>query len=481
MRKALIAFGIAAIALVAFLVFRTVTFDSTQLEPAQLTPVDIDLERAAERLSSAIQLQTISSRDEPNASAEEFQKLHKQLAASFPEVHTKLGRETVNDSSLLYTWPGSDPALPPVLLAAHTDVVPAGGANWNHPPFAGEIAGGFIWGRGALDDKASVMGILEAVEFLLRSGFQPRRTIYIAFGHDEEVGGENGAAAIAALLQSRGIALESVLDEGGAVTQGIVPLDSPVATVGIAEKGYLTLELLVEAQGGHSMNPPPRTAIGALARAVANLESNPFPAEISGATRELFAHIGPEMPFYRRVVFANLWLFAPLVEHRLQAAPSTNAAIRTTIAATIFEAGVRENVLPAKARAVVNFRILPGDSVDQVISRVREVIDDPQIAVRALGKTFEPSPVSDTEAAAYAHLARTIRAIFPEAVVAPYLVPGATDARHYAPLAKNVYRFLPLPLTSEDLARFHGVNERIALDDYRRLIEFYTQLLAIFH
>jgi carboxypeptidase PM20D1 len=478
LKKALLAVGVAISTLIAVVLVRTAALESRQTQTAQLTPAQIDIEHAGKRLSEAIQSQTISSRDDANASIEEFKKLHAHLAAAFPTVHSKLKQETVNASSLLYTWPGSDPALPPILLAAHMDVVPADNANWEHPPFAGEIADGFVWGRGAMDDKASVMGILEAAETLLQSGFQPRRTVYLAFGHDEEVGGAKGAAAIAALLRARGVALERVLDEGGAVTRGIIPLDAPVATIGIAEKGYLTLELIVETKGGHSANPPPHTVIGTLSRAITKLEAHPFPAEIRGATRALFAHIGPEMPFIRRAVFANLWLFAPLVEHRLQAAPSTNAAIRTTIAVTIFESGTRENVLPAKARATVNFRILPGDSVDEVIHRVGEVIDDPRVSIRILGKAFEPSPVSSTESAAYAHLAKTIRATFPNAVVAPYLVPGATDARHYAPLAENVYRFLPLAMASDDLARFHGLNERISLDDYGRVIRFYVQFLA---
>jgi carboxypeptidase PM20D1 len=477
-RKALFAFSVALCALLAALVINTAAFDSRQVESARLAPTQVGIEQAAERLSKAIQWQTVSSREEVNASAEEFRKLREHLAASFPVLHSKLTLEAVNGSALLYTWPGRDPNLLPILLAAHIDVVPADDVNWEHPPFAGKIAEGFIWGRGAIDDKSGVMAILEAVKILLQSGFEPNRTIFIALGHDEEVGGANGAGAIAQLLRSRGVVLESVLDEGGAVTRGILPLEASVATVGIAEKGYLTLELSVETKGGHSMNPPPQTAIGTLARAIARLEANPFPARIDGATRELFKHIGPEISLLRRVVLANLWLFGPLVERQLQATPSTDAAIRTTIAATIFEAGARENVLPAKARATVNFRILPGDSVDHVVSRVREVIDDSEVGIRVLGKAFEPSLMSSTESPAYSHLARTIRALFPEAVVAPYLVPGATDARHYAPLARNVYRFLPLPMTAEDLARFHGVNERIALYDYRRMIQFYAQLIA---
>lgn len=478
LKKSLAALAIAAGILLSTVVIRTALFASKQVPAIAITPLEISSEKTAKRLARAIEMQTISSRDDPKASANAFMELHSHLSHSFTLAHTKLERETVNDLSLLYTWRGGDPARAPVLLAAHMDVVPAEDQRWQYPPFAGEIADGFVWGRGAIDDKASVTGILEAIEALVREGRQPTRTIYIAFGHDEEVGGANGAAAIASLLRSRGVNLEWVLDEGGAVTQGIVPLDVPVATIGIAEKGYLTLELSVRTQGGHSMNPPRETAIGMLARAIANIEAHPFAAEITGATRELFGHIGPEMPWLRRAVFANLWLFSPLVERRLEAKPSTDATIRTTIAATIFEGGVRENVLPATARAAVNFRILPGGSVQQVLDRVRDTVDDARVEIRVLGKAFEPSQVSSARSPAYVHLAKTIRSIYPDTVVAPYLVPGATDARHYAPIAQDVYRFLPLPLNAEDLARLHGVNERISLDDYTKLIQFYAQLIA---
>jgi carboxypeptidase PM20D1 len=477
MRKALVALAILCGVIVVVVFVRTALLQSKQVEATPASPLAVDTPKAAARLSRAIQLETISSRSDPKNSADAFEALHAHFAASFPVTHASLARETVSGLSLLYAWRGTDPSLRPILLAAHMDVVPADGANWTHSPFAGRIADGFVWGRGAIDDKASVMGILEAVELLLGVGFSPRRTIYIAFGHDEEVGGGNGAAAVAALLRSRGVELEFVLDEGGAITTGIVPLERPAATVGIAEKGYLTLQLSVAAPGGHSMNPPQRTAIGTLSRAVSRLEARPFPARIDGATRELLEHIGPESPFLLRMSVANLWLFSPLVESRLTAKPSSNAAIRTTIAATMIEGGVRENVLPTSAKATVNFRILPGERVHDVLERVRRTVDDEAVDIEITGKAFEPSPVSSTRSYGFTHLARTIRSIFPDAVVAPYLVPGATDARHYATVARDIYRFLPLAITADDLSRFHGVDERISIESYANLIRFYAQFV----
>jgi carboxypeptidase PM20D1 len=342
--------------------------------------------------------------------------------------------------------------------------------KWTHPPFAGRIADGYIWGRGALDDKVSVLAIL------------PRRTIYLAFGHDEEIGGLGGAAKIAALLHARGIRLEYVLDEGGTITKGILPgVSSPVAMVGIAEKGYVSLALTVESSGGHSSMPPRHTAVGILSSAIHKLERNPFPAKIQGPTRALLETVGPNLAFGQRLVMANLWLFDSLVKRRLSASPLSDALIRTTTAATMFEGSVKENLLPAKARAVVNFRILPGESSRSVIHHVRNAIDDPRIRIAPLDLSIEPSPVSDINSSGYSNLQRTIRQTFPDAIVAPWLLVAATDSRHYAGLSDNVYRFAPLQLTRQDVPRLHGTDERIPVADYKHCVKFYIQLIRNSH
>jgi len=271
---------------------------------------------------------------------------------------------------------------------------------------------------------------------------------------------------------------EWVLDEGGAVTRGMMPgVEAPVALVGVAEKGFVSVELAARGEGGHSSMPPRSTAVGTLARAVARLEEHPLPGGIRGATELLFDHAGPEMPFGMRLVFANRWLFGPLVERQLAAAPSTDATLRTTTAATVIRGGTQDNVLPSSARAVVNFRILPGDSIAGVLAHVREVVDDPRVQVRTAGFGSEPSPVSGTETAGFRAIRRSIRQTFPDAVVAPYLVVGATDARHFHGLSPHVYRFLPVRVTARDLERMHGTDERVAVADYAAAVRFYAQLL----
>jgi carboxypeptidase PM20D1 len=480
MKKLALALLAALVLLLAVVLVRTARFGEAQADvpaaAAFAAPAG-----AAERLAEAIRIPTISHEDSARFDAAAFAAFHQLVQARFPRTHAALRRETVAGHSVLYTWPGSDPRLPPLLLMGHMDVVPVEPgteARWARPPFSGSVEGGYVWGRGSMDDKASVLGTLEAVEMLLAQGFAPRRTVLLAYGHDEEVGGR-GARAIAALLRGRGVRPWMVVDEGGVIGHGLMPgVDRPTALIGIAEKGFVSVELTARAEGGHSSMPPRHGSIGRLSAAIQRLEDSPMPARLDGAALQLFDRVGPEMGFAQRAVFANLWLTRPLVIRTLQGAPGSNAMIRTTTAPTIFQAGTKENVLPSRARAVVNFRILPGDDVAGVVAHVRRVVNDTAVQVRAMeGFSSEPSPVSRTDAEPYRLLERSIRQAAPDAVVAPYLVVGGTDARHYHALSQHVYRFLPIRMTSQDLERMHGTDERISVRDYEAGIRFYRQLL----
>lgn len=482
MRRAVVALGLGLLLLVAVLLFRTARFTSRQLPAEPAVRLVLDTAGAAERLAGAIRFRTISYQDSTAFDGPEFARFHDYLRSRFPRLHALLKREVTSGYSLLYEWRGTDTSLKPILLMAHQDVVPVEGGTenrWTEPPFAGRIAGGFVWGRGALDDKGNLMAALEAVERLVADGVTPRRTIYLAFGHDEEVGGRRGAARTAALLASRGVRLEYVLDEGGAITTGLVSgISGPVALVGIAEKGYLSLELTVHAEGGHSSMPPPQTAVGILSAAVARLEARQMPRRIRGATAAMLDYIGPEMGFSRRLALANRWLFGGLIARQFGATPSGNAMLRTTTAPTMLAAGVKDNVLPSSARAVVNFRILPGDSVAGVVTHARRAIDDPRVTIAVVaGSVNEPSPVSPVASESFGVVQRTIRQVAPDAVVTPWLVVGGTDARNFAGLTSNVYRTGALALGPDDLERIHGTNERVAIGDYARNIAFYVQLI----
>lgn len=436
-------------------------------------------EAALRRLGSAITYRTVSFGDSRGQDANAFAGLHSFLQQAFPRVHAELNRTRIGGFSLLYEWQGTDAAAKPVLFLAHQDVVPAPDPeSWTHPPFSGAVEGGYVWGRGAMDDKSSLMAWFEAAEALLASGFRPTRTVYLAFGHDEETGGDAGAGTIARQLASRGVRLELVLDEGGFVGQGLLAgIEAPVALVGIAEKGYLTVELTAEGEGGHSSRPPEQTAIGRVSRAIARLEANPFPGRVDGATEAMLDQLAPYVPFAQRVAIANRWLLGPVLVAALESETNTAPLVRTTIAPTVFEAGEKDNVLARRARAAVNLRILPGETGDSVLERIRRVIDDPRVTVRALS-AVEPSPTSSVTSPAWEMLGRSIREVLGnDVIVAPYLLVAGTDSRHFAPIADDVYRFFALTVSPDDVARFHGIDERIAVEDYANVIAVYRRLL----
>jgi len=365
--------------------------------------------------------------------------------------------------------------------AAAQDVVPVAPGtekDWQHPPFDGVVADGFVWGRGSWDDKGNLYSILEAAEALAKAGFRPKRTIYFAFGHDEEVSGTRGAQAMAALLKSRGVKLDFVLDEGLLITEGILKgLDKPMALIGVAEKGYATLVLNARATPGHSSMPPRETAIGMMSAALTHLENARLPMQIRSTVAEMFATIAPEMSGFNRVVLSNLWLFKPLLLREFEKSGPTEATVRTTTALTIFNAGDKDNVLPGNAEAVVNFRLLPGDTQASVTEHVRKVIGNEKIEIKPYPGNTDPPPVTGIASDSYRALNTTIREVFPDALVAPGLMVAATDSRHYAGVTDNIFRFSPVRANSEDLKRFHGTNERLSIANYADMIRFYRRLM----
>lgn len=455
---------------------------SRQIAMQRVQPVAVDAQAAANRLAAAVRIPTVTVEPGKVVEPEQFLKLHQHLIDSFPKLHAALEREVIGGYSLLYTWRGRDPQAPAVLLMAHQDVVPiAPGTEkeWQVEPFSGEIRDGFVWGRGAWDDKGSLMAILEAVERLVSDGFTPARTIHLAFGHDEEAGGGQGAVKIAERLRERRTRLSMVLDEGMLITEGMIDgLAAPAAIVGVAEKGTLTLKLTATAVPGHSSMPSNQTAIGALARAVARVEANPLPARLSGLPREMFETLAPEMSGMNRLLLSNLWLFEPAVRSVLQKQANTNAVLRTTTAATVLSAGNKANVLPGEATALFNFRLLPGDTIAGVIAHVTAAVADPAISIEALPGSSEPSRVSASQSAGYQAIARTLRELDPALVVAPGLMIAATDSRHFDGLADTVFKFMPVRARAEDLARFHGTNERMSVANYVQIIQFYHRLIG---
>ncbi len=484
MRKLLALIGLGVLALVLAVGIKTFTMPSRQLAVAAVAPVALDIAGASARLAAAVRFKTIASQTDVNANAAEFTGLHTLLQSSFPKAHAVLKREVVGRFGLLYTWPGSDPKAQPIAWMAHQDVVPIApgtDGDWQQPPFDGVVRDGFVWGRGAWDDKGNLMSMMEAVELLAASGFVPRQTLYLVFGDDEEIGGQRGALQISKLLKERGVRLQFIVDEGLLITEGVLKgLDRPAALVGVAEKGYLTLQLTASAPPGHSSMPPPQaeaSAIGMLSAGLARLEDKQMPLAIRGLSKDMFEAIAPEMSGLNRVFLSNLWLFGPVVESQLKKTASTNAMLRTTTALTIVNAGNADNVLPGRANASVNFRLLPGDSSDAVVEHVTKVVGNASVSVAKAAGFSEASRVAASDAPGFRLVARTLRELHPDVVVAPGLMLGATDSRHFEGVADNIYKFSPVRAGPEDLKRFHGTNERISSANYAEMIQFYHQLL----
>jgi carboxypeptidase PM20D1 len=471
--------------LIAIILFNTMSFTQEKIE---LTPLldnsSIDQSAVSVRLSQAIQHKTISFADKSDRKPEKFYEFHSFLASSFPLLHNNLAQEKINKLSLLYKWRGTDDSLKPILLMSHLDVVPVDQETqeqWIHAPFAGTIADGIIWGRGAIDIKSGVLGIMEAIENLLAQGYQPKRSIYLAFGHDEELGGDQGAKKIAEHLKAQNLTFELILDEGGSiVSDGVIPgIESPIALIGIAEKGYVSLKLTAEAIGGHSSMPPKHTALGEISQAIVDLENNPFPANLT-YSKQLFKNIGPAMDIMKQAVFANMWLTEPIVERILSASKTTNATIRTTTAATMAKGSNKDNVLPTQASAIVNFRIMPNETTDSVTNYVTHVIDNSNIKIEQLaGFGNNPSSVSETNNTNFQRIKQSIYRVTQDKtmIVTPYLVVGGTDAKHYSELSDNIYRFAFNRFKPESLGQMHGINEHIRIDDYLDTIKFFREVI----
>jgi carboxypeptidase PM20D1 len=469
------------IATTLYVVVQTALYARRQGEvpPAELVPVDTAA--VADHLAAAVRCRTVPLDDTGTPDPAAFAQLHRMLAETYPLVHRELIREVINGYSLLYTWEGTNPSLAPVMVMAHQDVVSADPATldqWTYPPFEGCIADDFIWGRGTLDIKNQLIGIMDAAEILLAGGYRPERTILFGLGHDEETGGVNGCRIMGQYLKERGIHLAGIVDEGGGISDGLVPgVRGLIALVGASEKGYLTVEITVEGQPGHSSTPPPQTAIGILARALARLEAHPMPTHIR-RLRPLYHGVGRAAPIYLQVAFANVWLFNPWLRRWLTAIPEMNASIRTTTALTIVQGGVEDNTVPSEARAMVNFRLLPGDTIAEVLEHARKVIDDERVKIEPVpGKFNEALPVSADSGPAYEGLAQVARQVFGNPPVAPYVMLGGTDCQHFVPVCDAIYRFTSLVMDESFRGLEHGIDERIPVAGMAKMVQFYARLM----
>ncbi|SIN73251.1 M20 family peptidase [Algoriphagus halophilus] len=473
-------------------------FTSLQMTGVDQISVDVDLDGAVQRLSKAVTFPTISNQDREDFDTKAFEDYHKFIEEAYPNVHKTLKKEVLGDPrpySLLYTWEGKDPSLEPALFYAHQDVVPVPADSrdqWKVDPFAGTVQDGYIWGRGVLDDKNQIHGILEAAEMRIKEGWQPSRTIYFVFGQDEEVGGPEGAKYIADVLEQRGIKrFAYVMDESAPLTPGIFPgIKENTALIGIAQKGFISLELEMNGIGGHSSQPPVESNIGILAEAVTKLEDAQFPYRIHPAVRSQYRYMGPELdkdnqPLYAAVAFGKDDEMTDLEQQFIETMAQnqlTRAMLHTTIAVTMFNAGVKDNVLPPTATAVVNFRPMPGDTPEVIIEHVKNAIQDDRITVRDISASTPATNIAEVGNDAYNMLEKTIRQIWGnDLLVSPFFVIGGSDSKHFQArsFAPDVYTITGIQLeNTEEFKGFHGVNERILVEEYGKTIGFFYTIFG---
>ncbi len=468
--------GALLAALIAVILIRTLRFRPKPSEPLKAEEITFDKERAVEALRALVRCKTVSYRDPAAEDDAEFQKLSALLPTLYPRVFEACRMIPLPDREILLCWEGQEHAYPTVLMA-HYDVVPVDESGWDQPPFEAVLEDGVVWGRGTLDTKVTVNGVLSAAEHLLEQGFVPKNDIYMAFSGNEETFGEGALRAVEYFLE-QGIEPALVLDEGGAVVENVFPgVKEPCGMIGIAEKGMLNARFTVRSNGGHASAPKPHTPVGILSKACCAVESHPFPAHLTTPVAALFDTLGRRSTFVYRMIFANLWLFRGVLDVICKSTGGElNALMRTTVAFTQMEGSDASNVIPPEATMVANLRLNPEDSVESALQYLRRTVNDPQVEITA-GESMEPSRISLRDGAAFDRVAAAVQTTWGGCIVSPYLMVQCSDSRRYGVLSDKVYRFSAMDLTSEERATIHGHNEHIRVECLCRAVEFYIRLM----
>ena len=466
----------AFVVLIATLLIRTAMFKPKDAQKATPEAVDIDEKRAVESLRQMIRCKTVSSRDKSTVDEKEFVKFRELLKSRYPNIHKVCKLENIGETGLLYCWKGKKSEEPTVLMA-HYDVVPADEAAWEKPAFEGIIEDGFLWGRGTLDTKGTLVGVVEATEKLIGEGFVPENDIYLSFSGNEEIMGES-APDIVTELEKRGVAPALVVDEGGAVVEGVFPgVNDKCALIGIGEKGMMDLEFYYKSTGGHASAPPPHGPVGKLAQAVVDVEAHPFKCTLSKPVAAMFDTLGRRSNFVYRLIFSNLWLFLPVLDMLCKkAGGELNAMMRTTCAFTMMDASKASNVLPPDAKVVANLRLIEGDTPESVIEKIKKTINNDEIELKMV-YGMKPSISSDMSSVGYKKLKNAIEQTWTEAVVSPYLMVACSDSRHFCRISDKVMRFSAMELTKQERGFIHANNERIPLEKIGTTVRFYVRLI----
>jgi len=464
------------VAFLAVIVIRALLFKPKAATAVKASEAAVDEQAAIDHLAEMIRCKTVSYYEDERIDKAEFAKFRALLKKLYPNVFAKCSYEEIGVSGVLFSLKGKSAEKPAVFMA-HYDVVPVNEEQWSKPAFDGIIENGVLWGRGTLDTKCTLLGVLEAAETLLKGGFLPENDMYFAFAGDEEVAGKS-QPVIVETLRARGIVPAVVVDEGGAVVEGIFPgVNQPCALIGIAEKGLMDAQFVIEGAGGHASAPPPHTGIGRLARAVTRIEAQPFPRKLTKPVAEMFDTLGRRSSFVYRMIFANLWCFLPLLDAMCKkSGGELNAMMRTTCAFTMAEGSKASNVLPPRARMVANLRVINGTTCEETLAALKSRLDDDGIQA-SIVQGMNPSKVSETEGYGWEKLTSAIAQTWPEALISPYLMVACSDSRHYCAISDYVYRFSAMALSKEERGCIHGNDERIPTDKIVKTVQFYLRLM----
>ena len=467
---------ILLIALIAVMVFNAVRFKAADNGPRTVEDVKVNGDRAQQNLSTLIKFETVSNADYDKTDKAVFAAYRAKLKELYPNVTAASEYKELGNTAMLFKIKGKSSENPSVLMS-HYDVVPVEEDRWQHPPFCGEIIDGVLWGRGAIDTKITMVGIMEALEDLLADGFMPENDLYLSFGGDEEVGGIS-APAVVDYMEANGIKPALVLDEGGAVVDGVFPgVNKPIAVIGIGEKGIAQVEFTATSSGGHSSTPPVHTAVGKLAKTIVNLENKPFKAQVTEPVAGLFRKVGPHSPFALRMVFGNMWLFKGLLGRLASVlGGEINAMMRTTVAATMAQGSKQHNVLPNVATANVNVRLLNNVNQQQAQAHFDSVCSK-DVTCRFISYQ-DASPYASTESEAWHKVEKAVGDTWRDAIVSPYLMLAGSDSRRFSRICRDVYKFSAMALSKEERGLIHNDNERIAVEKIDQCVEFFHRLIV---
>lgn len=462
--------------LLALVVVRALAFRPKKQPELVREEVCFDKDKAVSSLAALVRCKTISYNDHALEDDSEFQKLYDLLPTLYPNVFAACSYQQLPDRALLFRWPGRSDTAPAVMMA-HYDVVPVDEEKWEKPPFAAVIEDNILWGRGTLDTKVTFNGVLSAADYLIGQGFVPENDMYFAFSGGEEVNGK-GAVNIVDYFQAKGITPALVVDEGGAVVENVFPgVRQPCGLIGIAEKGMMNVQYSARSSGGHASAPLPKTPLTTLAKACNRIVEKPFAMHLTKPAAEMFDTLGRHSGFALKLVFANLWLFKPVLDLICRASGGEmNALVRTTTAFTMAQGSNARNVIPTEATLISNMRLNPADTVASATAYLKKVVNDDSVDITVI-ESFEPSPISETGCDSWNKVASAVSQTWQGCIVAPYLMVQCSDSRHYGRISNHVYRFSAMDLTADERKTIHGNNERIRLETVAKAVEFYIRLM----